>query len=160
MAEEAELFALAVRGLALSMIQYRNAALRSITTIGPTDGAALGRLHIDGPLTPTELAAKLDLTTGSTTTLLDRLQGAGYVTRRPHPTDRRRLIIELTDAARYLIAEDLLAPLIEVLAPVLRDIDTPQRQEVISTVVAAQGALQRAASEMAGSARREDGPRA
>jgi DNA-binding MarR family transcriptional regulator len=151
--EAAEELALAVRALALSMIQYRNAALRSVTKIGPTDGAALGRLHDEGPLTPTQLASKLNLTTGSMTTLLDRLQGVGYVTRHPHPTDRRRIVVELTDAARRLIVEDLLRPLIDVLAPVCQHLDSERQQQVISSVIDAEAALQQAASQLAESTR-------
>lgn len=38
----------------------------------------------------------LGLTTGATTALIDRLVAAGYVTREPHPTDRRSTLIMLT----------------------------------------------------------------
>jgi DNA-binding MarR family transcriptional regulator len=146
--QAAEQFALAVRALALSMIQYRNAALRSVTKIGPSDGVTLGRLHADGPQTPTELAAKLSLTTGAMTTLLDRLQGAGYIARHPHPTDRRSVVVELTDTARRLIAEDLLTPLIEVLTPVFYRVDSQRRRDVIAAVTDAEVALRRAASQL------------
>jgi len=43
-----------------------------------------------GSASPTELASRLGLTSGSVTALLDRLEVAGHVTRRPSPTDRRR----------------------------------------------------------------------
>ncbi|MFE4963066.1 MarR family transcriptional regulator [Streptomyces sp. NPDC056660] len=45
---------------------------------------------------PTQLADRLGLTTGSTTTLLDRLEKAGYLARQPHPTDQRKSIIRAT----------------------------------------------------------------
>jgi DNA-binding MarR family transcriptional regulator len=53
-----------------------------------------------GPIAPTELARLLRFTTGGITTVIDRLERAGYVRRRPEPADRRRLIVEPTDATR------------------------------------------------------------
>ncbi|MEM7740791.1 MAG: MarR family transcriptional regulator [Pseudomonadota bacterium] len=49
-----------------------------------------------GPITAKAIATALGLTTGSVTTLLDRLEGKGFVKRKPHPTDRRGLLIEAT----------------------------------------------------------------
>lgn len=61
---------------------------------------------------PSLLAARLGLTTGSTTTMLDRLEKAGCLTRSPHPTDRRKTIVRATpEAARR--AYELIGPLID-----------------------------------------------
>ena len=46
-----------------------------------------------GPSLPSDLAARLGLTTGATTKVLDRLQEAGYITRSADPADRRRIVI-------------------------------------------------------------------
>jgi DNA-binding MarR family transcriptional regulator len=62
--------------------------------------------------TPRLLADRLGLTTGSVTTMLDRLEKMGYITRSPHPSDRRRLIVRATETAIRRAAE-LMAPLIE-----------------------------------------------
>jgi DNA-binding MarR family transcriptional regulator len=62
-----------------------------------TDLRTLEILGRDGPSQPTELARALGFTTGGVTAVLDRLEHAGYVRRRPDPTDRRRLVIEVTD---------------------------------------------------------------
>jgi DNA-binding MarR family transcriptional regulator len=51
------------------------------------------------PLSPRDLARKLGISSASTTTLLDRLTRSGHVARRPHPTDRRALVIVATDEA-------------------------------------------------------------
>jgi DNA-binding MarR family transcriptional regulator len=40
------------------------------------------------------------MTTASVTSLLDRLQRAGHVVRRQHPSDRRKVVVELTPRAR------------------------------------------------------------
>jgi len=49
--------------------------------------------------TPGELAAELGLTSGSVTTMLDRLAKLDYVARHPEPGDRRKVKIRITDAA-------------------------------------------------------------
>lgn len=50
-------------------------------------------------LAPKQLAALLGLTTGSVTTMLDRLEKLGYLTRSPHPTDGRSTLVRVTPAA-------------------------------------------------------------
>jgi DNA-binding MarR family transcriptional regulator len=63
-----------------------------------TDMRVLDILGSTGPLTPTVLADLLGFTTGGVTTVLDRLENAGYVSRRNDPHDRRRQIVETTPA--------------------------------------------------------------
>jgi DNA-binding MarR family transcriptional regulator len=63
-----------------------------------TDMRALDILGREGPLAPTDLAHRVGFTTGGITTVIDRLERAGYVIRRPGGSDRRRLLIEVTDA--------------------------------------------------------------
>lgn len=46
--------------------------------------------------TPGDIAAHLGITTASTTKLLDRLARAGHITREPHPSDRRALVVRIT----------------------------------------------------------------
>ncbi|MDI2034309.1 hypothetical protein PJL15_01424 [Paenarthrobacter nitroguajacolicus] len=46
--------------------------------------------------TPGAIAAHLNISTASTTKLLDRLERAGHVTRDAHPSDRRALAIAIT----------------------------------------------------------------
>jgi len=50
-------------------------------------------LLADGPSAPGDLAARLGLTSGAMTKVLDRLERAGYVTRAADPADRRRITI-------------------------------------------------------------------
>jgi DNA-binding MarR family transcriptional regulator len=56
----------------------------------------LAYLETQGELTPSRLGALLDLTSGGITSLLQRLERGGYVTRSPHPTDRRSWVIRPT----------------------------------------------------------------
>ncbi|MFF7310643.1 MarR family transcriptional regulator [Streptomyces sp. NPDC008137] len=44
-------------------------------------------------LTPGDLAARVHVTTGAVTGILNRLERAGYITRHPDPIDRRRIRI-------------------------------------------------------------------
>jgi DNA-binding MarR family transcriptional regulator len=46
---------------------------------------------------PGELAASLELSSGATTSRLDRLEEAGLVRRLPDPDDRRAVVVELTE---------------------------------------------------------------
>ena len=65
-----------------------------------TDMRALDILGREGPLAPTALAHRVGFTTGGITTVIDRLERAGYVVRRPDASDRRRLLVEVTDATQ------------------------------------------------------------
>ena len=47
-----------------------------------------------------ELAEEAGLTSGSATTLVDRLEEAGYASRTRDPTDRRRVMVNLTEWAQ------------------------------------------------------------
>jgi DNA-binding MarR family transcriptional regulator len=70
-----------------------------------TDMRALDIVGRAGPLAPTDLARLLGFTTGGVTTVLDRLERAGYVRRRPSSGDRRRLVVEATQVTAVRDAE-------------------------------------------------------
>ena len=95
---------LAVRQVTLAVQRYRLRAARACFDMGATEMMALSQLYTEGPCTPTALAEFLSLTTASVTALLDRLERAGHVTRQRHPTDRRRLLVELNPNARATVA--------------------------------------------------------
>ena len=59
------------------------------------------------PLEPSVIASRLLITTASVTSLLDNLEKRKLITRQPHPEDRRKLLINVTPAARAII-DDLL----------------------------------------------------
>jgi DNA-binding MarR family transcriptional regulator len=59
------------------------------------------------PLHPRELADELDISTASTTKLLDRLERSGHLTRVPHPADRRSVTIQATDHAHTEVKDRL-----------------------------------------------------
>jgi DNA-binding MarR family transcriptional regulator len=52
-----------------------------------------------GPVAPRLIAERLDLTSGSVTALVDRLEKLGYVRRKPNAHDRRGVLVEATALA-------------------------------------------------------------
>ena len=68
-----------------------------------TDFAALEALLHKGPLTITEIQAKVLLASGSMTAAVDRLERKGLVARRPTPRDRRAKVVELTPEGKRII---------------------------------------------------------
>ena len=56
------------------------------------------------PLTPAELADRTGVTRATMTGLVDTLERAGYVARRAHPEDRRRMSVVLTKKGEMLLA--------------------------------------------------------
>jgi DNA-binding MarR family transcriptional regulator len=68
--------------------------------INRTDGRCLDILDRHGQMTAGQLAAATGLSSGAVTTLLDRMEQAGYVRRIADKVDRRRVLVELTDKAR------------------------------------------------------------
>src|SRR6266705_511028 len=62
----------------------------------PARAEVLWLLHRSGPLTQRQLSQTLKCTPRNVTGLVDALQAAGFVTRTPHPTDRRATLVTLT----------------------------------------------------------------
>jgi DNA-binding MarR family transcriptional regulator len=63
----------------------------------PARAEVIWLLHRDGPLTQRVLSQALKCTPRNVTGLVDALHAAGFVTRTPHPTDRRAVLVTLTD---------------------------------------------------------------
>ncbi|WP_159454908.1 MarR family winged helix-turn-helix transcriptional regulator [Microbispora rosea] len=71
--------------------EMANAAARVIG-VNSTDMACIQMLQYE-PLTAGELARRTGLTTASVTTVIDRLEAAGFVARTRDPADRRRVVV-------------------------------------------------------------------
>ena len=71
--------------------------------------AVLATLERHGALTPRDLAAHEKVQPPSMTRVLAVLEDRGLVSRRPHPTDGRQALVELTDAGRDLLHGEVLA---------------------------------------------------
>ena len=62
-------------------------------SVNRRDLDAMQHLIQNGPLSPTEIAHRLGVTTAAATVIVDRLTAVGHVTRQPHPTDRRGVLV-------------------------------------------------------------------
>jgi len=75
----------------------------------PTDWAALLAVmqgdRAGTPLTPGELGERLDMSSGATTAVVDRLERAGHVRRVRDERDRRRLTLHRAESAQALLAD-------------------------------------------------------
>jgi MarR family 2-MHQ and catechol resistance regulon transcriptional repressor len=85
---------------AVSQIAERSIAEAGL---GLSDFAALEALLNKGPLTITEIQAKVLLASGSMTAAVDRLEQKGLITRRATPTDRRAKLVELTKEGERVV---------------------------------------------------------
>jgi DNA-binding MarR family transcriptional regulator len=82
----------AVRDYGVNLTHFRN-AMNEWAGLNATDMECLRLLFQKGIATPSELARHTGLTSGATTAMLDRLERAGLIERRPNPNDRRGSLI-------------------------------------------------------------------
>jgi DNA-binding MarR family transcriptional regulator len=78
--------------------------------INRTDYRALDVIDQRGRITAGDLARELRMSSGAVTTVVDRLERAGYARRVADPDDRRRVLIEVTPAIHEAAAELYGAP--------------------------------------------------
>lgn len=69
--------------------------------------AAMSTLRYHGALTPGELAGHEKVQPPSMTRVLAALEEKGLVTRRPHPSDRRQVLVELTESGTTLCDDEV-----------------------------------------------------
>lgn len=93
---------LATQEYGIASVLFRNAIGRKLG-LNITDIGCINFLFIRGTSTPTELARYAGLTSGSTTAMLDRLERASLIIRRPNPNDRRGIVIEVHERSREVI---------------------------------------------------------
>lgn len=93
----------------------------TVTSLSPSACQVLAVLDGAGePLPSNTIAERLLITTASMTSLLDTLQRNGFIRRTPHPSDRRKILVEITPQARDLV--DRMLPVLhaaeaEIFAP-------------------------------------------
>jgi DNA-binding MarR family transcriptional regulator len=83
---------MAVMEYGIHLTLFRN-AMGEWLGLNVTDMECLRLLFLKGIATPSELAKHTGLTSGATTAMLDRLEKAGLIERRPNPDDRRGTLI-------------------------------------------------------------------
>ena len=82
----------AIRDYGVQLTMFRN-DMAEWVGLNATDMECLRLLFLKGVSTPSELARHTGLTSGATTAMLDRLEKAGLIERRPNPDDRRGTLI-------------------------------------------------------------------
>ena len=92
--------------LAVMRLARRMRAERADTSLTLSQLAALATLERRGPLTPGDLAAAERVRPPSMTRLAASLEDAGLVTRSPHPTDGRQVLLAASPAGVALLRED------------------------------------------------------
>lgn len=83
--------------------------------VGQTDLTAMQHLIESGPLSPSELARRLHVSTAAVSLLVDRLESVGHVSRSPHPEDRRMIVVVPAAASVARTADELL-PLVRAVS--------------------------------------------
>lgn len=73
--------------------------------VGAVELRALLTLRVHGEMTLTRLGQLLCQIPSTITFLVDRLEKAGYLARRPNPTDRRSLLVSLTSDGGEVVAD-------------------------------------------------------
>lgn len=103
-------------------------------------GLTTARVHLlwalqhAGPSTQQSLAVLCGVTPRNITGLVDALELSGHVRRTPHPSDRRAVLVELTDAAVETMTR-MQAQHTELNATLLRAV-APEDRAVVETGVA------------------------
>lgn len=89
--------------------QRMNEASRHTMKLGDNDMKAMRFIIVSTnqgrSVTPGMIASHLNISTASTTKLIDRLEAAGHVARASHPTDRRAMVITVNPAAHAEVEE-------------------------------------------------------
>ncbi|MFP4147856.1 MAG: MarR family winged helix-turn-helix transcriptional regulator [Nitriliruptoraceae bacterium] len=99
-------------------------------SLHPTDVQALSALAMaGGHLGAGELARSLELTSGATTRLIDRLERVGHVARTTDPEDRRRRVVSITTSAQTT-AGAYFGSIAATIAAALEPFDASERETV------------------------------
>ena len=123
-----------------------NAAVARDVGISVPELLALQNLDTDGGLGPSELARRLQLSTGAVTALVDRLEASGHATRAAHPIDRRRIVVTRTAKASQDLAEES-APLEREIHRLAEGLSDDERKVVGRFLDAFISIVERAAAE-------------
>jgi DNA-binding MarR family transcriptional regulator len=81
-----------------------NRRLKAEFDLSTTAGMVLAIVDGAGePLTPGTIAERAVVTSASVTSLLDTLEKRRLIVRRPHPDDRRKVLVDLTEDGRSTV---------------------------------------------------------
>jgi DNA-binding MarR family transcriptional regulator len=135
----------ATRRLDVAMSALTVASARDVGISVP-ELLALENLDSDGGLGPSELARRLQLSTGAVTALVDRLEASGHAVRAAHPSDRRRVVVTRTPKASADLAEEA-APLASEIHRLAEDLSDEELQAIGKFLDGFISIVERAAAE-------------
>jgi DNA-binding MarR family transcriptional regulator len=105
--------------------------------LNPADLRCLDWLT-EGPMSASRLAEATGLSAAATTAMIDRLERKGFVRRRKHETDRRQVIVEMTDEG-LARTWALYGPLVKDGMPLLARFDTAELAAMRDHLIAIRG---------------------
>ena len=127
--------------VAANLVRTSNAFVAAIDR-GPRERAGLSASAfqtlaiLEGagePLAPHVIAERLLVSSASMTSLLDTLERRGLVERQPHPNDRRKILVNLTEEARHPV--DQMLPVIHaVISAAVNDLSEAERGRLIKSL--------------------------
>ena len=94
----------------------------------------LQALHCGGPAIMRDLGVQLGVSPRNMTALVDAMEDAQLVVRRPHPTDRRATLVELSPAGARE-AEQALEPRLDAMAELFEDFSPAEQQAFADALV-------------------------
>ena len=131
----------ALRALGAASTDAAGALARRMV-MHPTDLAAMSHIaYAAEPLGPRELSARLGITPGAMTDVVDRLESAGHLLRRRDTTDRRRVQLVATESANDEVRTQL-AELLDALDAITGDFTPEERDAIRRYLDRARGAYQ------------------
>ena len=113
-----------------SAVEKMDEAFGKLLGVNRTDGRCLDVIDQRPGLTAGELAEAVGLSPGAVTTVIDRLEERGLVTRSRDPDDRRRVTLKMTPEANRL-AWEAYGPLGEMGAPLIEQMSDKDLRTLI-----------------------------
>jgi DNA-binding MarR family transcriptional regulator len=113
-----------------SAVEKMDEAFCRLLGVNRTDGRCLDVVDQRPGLTAGELAVAVGLSPGAVTTVLDRLEERGFVTRTRDPEDRRRVTLRLTPEANRR-AWEAYGPLGEMGGPMIGELSDKELEAII-----------------------------
>jgi DNA-binding MarR family transcriptional regulator len=106
--------------------------------------AALNALAVieggGGPIPTGEISARMHITTGTMTSVLDTLERNGYIKRIADPNDRRRVLVDITPDAQAVL-DKMLPEVQHVIAAAMANIDDDALQALLDALADVSAAI-------------------
>ncbi len=121
-------------GFILRLASQRHTAIfaaRMVSGLTPTQFAALARLAEVGATSQNHLGRLIAIDVATIKGVVDRLRQRGFVTALPDPSDRRRVMLDLTDEGRRVVAEAVAAGR-RITEATLAPLDAGERHRLIA----------------------------